>query len=143
MELDFFKLYLQSYMRDHGFSNQEIASDYVTSKAEAALNSFVNLTRHGYSHEGAKEVAIQDLMTGMGLSYREVISEILLNNFSSRLELKDMDFIEFWVDRFSGQITLFEGFEQENGIGLNEDLVENSKEVLVSRFDKYLVIHGL
>lgn len=143
MDLDYFKLYLRGYMSDHGSEKTEISSDFVSRRADEASNTFSNFRRHGYTVYAAEEAAIQDMMRGVGLSRREVVTAILLKNFKNRVELKDADFMEFWVDRFSNQSGIFDGFEEESGIGLSEALVENSREILVSRFDQYLITNGL
>lgn len=150
MEMDYFKQYLRNYLLDHGFDRKDIDSLTVKYNAERANDTFETMRRSGCSVDEAIELAIQDLFIGIGDSLRETVTEILLDKdsdrekkFSSRINVDDPDFLEYWLDRFSEQFAMFEDLQMEGGLGLDPKLLEEKKEVLLQRMDKYLTIYGL
>lgn len=143
MELDYFKQYLRNYMRDHGFDTPDLTSDIVDINADNANNTFETARRSGSSVDEAIELGLQDLFVGIGDSYRETLSDILLDHFKTRVNVDDVDFLEYWIGRFSEQYAMFMDLKMERGIGLDPKALEEKKEVLIQRMDKYLTIHGL
>lgn len=154
MELDYFRIYLQTYLSDHGFEPEVMENPIVINNIERANEEFETARRNGYTVEGAIELALQQLFIGIGDSPREALSEILVDEFGSRIgldesKLKDergkIDFqllLEFWTNRLSKRGVL-SGFELENGIGLDHDILEESRDIIFSRIDQHLNIHGI
>lgn len=143
MELDYFKMRLQSYLREHGFEPEEINSDIVSINADNANDTFEQSRRAGYSVDEAIELANQDLFVGIGESHREVFAEILLNKFNDRLNVKDQMFLEFWIGKLRERDYISKGFMLENGLGLDPGVLEQSRGDIVHRIDQYLKINGL
>lgn len=143
MELDYFKMRLQSYLREHGFEPEEINSDTVTINADNANDTFERSRRAGHSVDEAIELANQDLFVGIGESHREVFAEILLTQFNDRLNVKDQLFLEFWIGKLRERDYLVKGFVQENGLGLDPKVLEESRGTLIHRIDQYLKTNGL
>lgn len=155
MELDYFRTYLLTYLSDHGFEPEMMENPVVTGNIERANEEFEVARRNGYSVPGAVELALQQLFVGIGDSPREALSEILIDDFGSRLGLTDskqeselgqIDFqliLEFWIKRLSENPSVMQGFEMESGIGLDPDILEESRDKLISRIDQHLNIHGI
>ena len=55
MELDYFKLQLQSHLNDHGFEKDDLANDIVIDNAENANNTFEQMRRAGHTVDEAIE----------------------------------------------------------------------------------------
>lgn len=143
MELDYFKLQLQSHLNDHGFEKGDLVSDIVNHNSENANNTFEQMRRAGHTVDEAIEIAVADLFTGIGLSPRETLAEILLANFSKRINVKDQIFLEFWIDRIQNQFLIMDEFRLENGLGLNPSVLDESKGDFIHRIDQYLKANGL
>lgn len=143
MELDYFKMRLQSYLREHGFEPAEINSDIVSINADNANDTFETSRRAGHSVDESIELANKDLFSGIGESHREVFAEILLTKFNDRLNVKDQLFLEFWIGKLRERDHIVEGFMLENGLGLDPSELEESRGVIIHRIDQYLKINGL
>lgn len=143
MELDYFKLRLKSYLKEHGFDPEEIASSIVADNAEKANDTYEQSRRAGYSVDESIELATKDLFIGIGNSCREVFSEILLQKFNDRLNIKDQIFMEFWIGKLKEQHAIIQEFSLENGLGLDPRVLEESRGDLIHRIDQYLKTNGL
>ncbi len=143
MELDYFKLQLQSHLNDHGFEKDDLANDIVIDNAENANNTFEQMRRAGHTVDEAIEFALPDLYAGIGMSAREVLANILLTNFSKRINVKDQVFLEFWINRIRNEFVIMNEFRLENGLGLDPRVLEESRGDFIHRIDQYLKTNGL
>lgn len=143
MELDYFTLYLQNYLRDHGFELADIASPFAAENAELAAEAHEHLLRNGSTPEAARELALETLFACIGESPREVVAELLLNNFQDRLEIGSQSEMEHWIARLSESPALFDGFHQTPGLGLSRKKIEDAGPLLRDRVDKYFSAHGI
>lgn len=153
MELDYFRIYLQTYLSDHGFDPEVMEEALVVNNIERANEEFETSRRNGYTVDGAMEVALQELFIGIGDSPREALSDILIDEFGSRIGLDKMkldsekgklDFqliLEFWIKRLSQNVLT--DFMLKDGLGLDPDILEESRDKLISRIDQHLNIHGI
>ena len=143
MELDYFKMMLRSYLREHGFEPEDLESDIVASNADYANDTFESARRAGYSVDGSVELATQELHTGIGLSPREVFADLLINDFNDRLHVTDQMFLEFWIQKLSDCTSIIQEFSLKDGLGLDPAVLEESRGRLRHRIDQYLRTNGL
>lgn len=142
-ELDYWYLYLYNYLRDHHFTQEELDSEIVASKADSAAECFSNARRNGYDYFGAKELSMQQLFCGIGDSVYEILADILEEDFSNDLDLSDAKWYDFWIRTLVENIPdLFEGVE-ETDLGYVAESVESHRYELIGRIAIYLNSNGL
>lgn len=143
MELDYYTLYLRDYLRDHRFDPVEISSQLVKNNADTAAQTFEDYRKSGASVDGATEAALQDLFVGVGLSRIETAEDILEEEFSDRIHISEPLVLDFWTQELANDDRLWEDFEKEGELGLNQELVEEGMGTLLNRIDQFLTTHGL
>lgn len=142
MELDYFKLRLISYLKEHGFEAEDLEAPIVENNAETAGDTFETMRRNGMAVDEALEFSTQDLFSRIGESPREVFANILIKNFKHRLLLKDQESLELWIRRLSDQFVILEEFRLKDGLGLDPKVLEESRGDMIHRIDQYLNTHG-
>lgn len=143
MEPDYFKNYLQSYLNDHGFDPDDLEAPIVQNNADNANDTFEKMRRAGHSVDEAIEIALQDLFIGIGESPREVLANILVNDYKKRIKVDDQQFLEYWIEEIKKQYVIMQEFRLKDGLGLDPQVLEGSRGALIHRIDQYLNIHGL
>lgn len=83
-ELSFFRLKLESFLREH---HPELINDtaFVTTRAEEALTAYCDAIAQGFSHPEADSVASEVLYQGLHFSKYDTLISILENEFSEEL----------------------------------------------------------
>lgn len=145
MEIDYFKIQLQDYLKKEGFDleNRDVTAK-LDSNVKTAGDTFTRLRRNGYSVNGAIEVAVRDLYDDIGESPRSVLSRILVSRFADRINVPDTVFLDFWVDNLTSGNDLLQPFKvSETGIGLDPRVNDDREEELVDAIDQYLTTNGL
>ncbi|MCM1491079.1 MAG: DUF1896 domain-containing protein [Muribaculum sp.] len=143
MELDYFKLYLQNYLREHGFDDDVLFSDVVEDNADSANTTFANMRKAGYSYDGANELALKDLFIGIGSSQNEVSADYLEDWFRDRVMYDGFDSFNEWVEKLAKEDPIWKPYRIEEGIGLDEEMVETHKNEIIYEIDQFLNSHGL
>lgn len=141
--MNYFKLYLQNYMRQHSFEPSEITSDFVTDRAESAAQTFESFRKSGASIVGAQEVAIRDLFAGVGESIWDTASDILEENFAKRIEIERPMIQDFWTQQLSDNKDIWTPYAMTGGVGLDEEKVKLHRNDIIAEIDQFLISHGL
>lgn len=142
-QMNYFKLYLQHYMREHSFEQSDIASAFVEDRAELAAESFEQSRKAGYSVVGAMEIANRDLFTNVGASIWETAYDFLEEHFAQRIEIRRPLIHDFWTQKLCECREIWNEYLMEDGIGLNEELIELCHSDIERKIDQFLINHGL
>lgn len=134
---------LQSYLRDHGFEPTVLDEELVEVNAQNAKEEYDVAIKSGYSGLGATELAYVQLFRGIGDSPMEVLSDIFEDNFSERLNVNDQEEIRRWVNKISDESGILDKFKLSDGLGLDPNLIDGSRDKLISRIDQYLNTYGI
>lgn len=143
MELDYFYLYLRSYLRDHSFDTSDIESEIVGDNAASALQTYTDQVMAGNNNCGAMETALQDLFIGIGLSRDETAEDILEKHFRERINMEEPLVLEFWKQKLKEDVSIWDSFHIHGELGLNEELVRRGEGTLLNRIDQFLSNHGV
>lgn len=143
MELNYFTLYLRNYLRDHSFPHEDLEADIVKNNADTASDTYDTERKAGNTITGARELAFQDLFVGIGLSRMEASADILEEEFSDRIHILEPMVVDFWSQKLSEDDSIWESFHQDGELGLNQELVEEGKGILITRIDQFLTTHGV
>lgn len=144
MELDYFTLNLRNYLRDHGFSNEDLEADIVNINADTAARTYADERKAGNSVSGATELAQVNLFMGIGLSRIETAADILEEHFYDRIQIYEPLVVDLWSHKLAEDDSIWESFSKEGELGLNEELVEEGKKgILLNRIDQFLTNHGV
>jgi len=141
--MDYYKLHLQQYMKEHRFDHEDIHSEFVDDKADSAAQIYDDYRRSGASVDGAIEAAIAYLMTGIGSSRWEVAHEILEEHAGDRVRVDDPIILEFWTRIFADKMDIWTPYIIEGGMGLNDELVEANKSEILAAMDQFFISYGL
>ncbi len=143
MELDYFYLYLRNYLRDHSFDNDDLEDEIVKNNSEAATQTYSTEIKAGNNVSGATEVALIDLFVGIGLSRMETSADILEEHFSDRIQIFEPMVLDLWSQKLTEDESIWVSFHNEGELGLNKELVEEGKGILITRIDQFLTTHGV
>lgn len=141
--MDYFKLYLQNYMREHGFDYTDINSDFVQVRADIATQTFEDQRKAGNSVCGSEELAIRDLFTGVGESIWDTAYDLLEEKFSDRIEISYPMIHDFWTQKLKEYKELWRTYALKDGIGLNGELVDKNRVEIIEKINQFLTTHGL
>lgn len=143
MELDNYKLYLQNYLREHDFDDETLFSDIVENNADFANTTFAKMRKAGYSYFGANELALKDLFTGIGASQTETSRDFLEDWFMDRVKYNGYDSYDEWVEKVSKEDAIWKPYRIEDGLGLDEEMVEIHMNEIICEIDQFLTNHGI
>lgn len=143
MELNYYTLQLQKYLSDHRFEPKEIPGNFVSDRADIAMQSFEDYRRAGATEFGASEAAIHDMYAGVGSSRLEAACNLLEINFNDKMDLRDPKVLELWTRRIADEDAVWDGFFSEPGIGIDDTLIIERESVLCNRIDQFIKSYGI
>lgn len=98
MEMDDFRLYLQSHLRDHRFPEAD-NEQFIMFRADSAYNAFIAYRLEGRSVDMARELAMRILLDGLYVSRWDVIMQVIEEDLWLRIKPEDR---EKWAKLFLG-----------------------------------------
>lgn len=143
MELDNYKLYLQNYLREHDFDDDTLFSEIVDDNADSANTTFARMRQAGYSPLGANELALKDLFVGIGASRKETARDFLEDWFMKRVKYDGYKSYDEWTYKVAKEDAIWNPYRIEDGLGLDEEMVEIHMNEIISEIDQFLTNHGL
>lgn len=143
MELDNYKLYLQNYLREHDFDDDTLFSEIVEDNADSANTTFAKMRKAGYSPLGANELALKDLFVDIGASRKETARDFLEDWFMERVKYDGYKSYDEWTDKVAKEDAIWNPYSIEDGLGLDEEMVEIHMNEIISEIDQFLTNHGL
>lgn len=142
MKRDYYFAYLWNYLEEHGFDLAHIDVDFVRAKADGANKTYMDYIKSGYDGLQASELANQVLFTGVGATKEAIAEDYLEIEFDyriKRLESAELSSLkeELAKDSFWSQ------FEFESGVGIDEEMVESQRSMVLQYIDQFLMSYGL
>jgi len=86
-ELSYYGLYLQHYLQESRFQ-QASDADFIDGCATLAAETFERARREGYSVDGAQELAMEALLSGLHSSAYALLTDVLENEFEDEVPLE-------------------------------------------------------
>lgn len=83
-ELSYFRLKLESYMRDH-HPDRLGETEFITARADMALTTYCDAVAQGFTHPEAESMASEVLYQGLHFSKYDTIVSVLENEFNKEL----------------------------------------------------------
>ena len=83
-ELSYFRLKLESYMRDH-HPERLGETEFITARADMALTAYCNTVAQGFTHPEAESMASEVLYQGLHFSKYDTLVSVLENEFDKEL----------------------------------------------------------
>lgn len=83
-ELSYFRLKLESYMRDH-HPDRLGETEFITARADMALTTYCDAVAQGFTHPEAESMASEVLYQGLHFSKYDTLVSILENEFNKEL----------------------------------------------------------
>lgn len=83
-ELSYFRLKLESYMRDH-HPDRLGETEFITARADMALTTYCDAVAQGFTHPEAESMASDVLYQGLHFSKYDTLVSILENEFNKEL----------------------------------------------------------
>lgn len=143
MELDYFSLYLRNYLRDHGFSQSELDSPIIAINADSAARTYEEYRKSGANVDGSNEAALGVLFIGVGLSKTEVATDMLEEEFKDRINIDEPMVLDFWSQKIADEKSIWDSLYKDGELGLNKELVDEGKDLLLVRINQFLNSHVL
>lgn len=141
-DFNYYYLYLLQYLRSNKY---EVENDHPQLQANsiAALDAFEDARRNGATVTMAEEEAIRVLFTNIGESEYNIVSELILENFSDTIDLDCEEAVEYWTNQVMTDIPdLFDGFDRM-AIGLDPLDLSIMENEIVGKIVIYLSDNGL
>lgn len=127
---------LTDYLDDHRFPKETWTSEIVYANSENAAQAFEDAGRQGYPVFGCNEFANKALFEKIGDSEYETIEDILGREFRDTFNVEDAP--GYWEKTvLEACPNLFDGFRIEGGLGLDPDLLDTKRKVIVDRIVEY------
>lgn len=83
-ELSYFRLKLESYMRDH-HPERLGETEFITARADMALTAYCDTVAQGFTHPEAESMASEVLYQGLHFSKYDTLVSVLENEFDKEL----------------------------------------------------------
>jgi len=80
-ELSYYGLYLLNHLRENRFP-QSSDKEFITARAELAADAYEQARRNGQPAANAHELAMAELTKGLRLSKRNILRDVVENEFS-------------------------------------------------------------
>ncbi|CDN30702.1 hypothetical protein BN938_0597 [Mucinivorans hirudinis] len=84
-EFSYYGLYLQNYLREN-HPDKATDTDFITTRADQAAELYEQSRREGATPDGAQELAMAALVSGLHFSPYNTIVEVLWNEFENEVE---------------------------------------------------------
>ena len=144
MEPDYFKNYLQDYVRNHGFGDAAALSDKVLDNADLAKKEYDDCLNAGYDGMGALELALRTLFIGIGDSSMEAADYFLEDTFIHIVpEFENSEVYDEWVRKVAENEEIWKDYRIENGLGLDKELLETNRYEIIGSIDQFLKENGI
>ena len=91
-ELSYYGLYLRHYLQENRFE-QTSDTDFISSRAALAAETFGRARCEGYSVGGAQELAMEALLEGLHRSAYALLTDVLANEFEGEVPLEAREVI--------------------------------------------------
>ena len=141
-DLNYFYFYLLNYLQENRF---QVEADHpqIVANASAALDIFEEARRKGSDITQAEEEAMSMLITNIGESEYNIVTEIILENFRDTIDLDCEAAVEYWTPQIMTDIPdLFVGFDRM-AVGVDPLDLDIRKNEIVGAIVTYLSDNGL
>lgn len=141
-DFNYFYLYLLNYLQVNKY---QVERDHpqIIANSIAALDVFEEARRNGSDLVNAEELAMSVLLTNIGKSEYDTITELILENFGDTIDLDTEAAVEYWTNQLLIDIPdLFDGVDRL-AIGVDPLDLEIMETEIVGRIVIYLFDHGL
>lgn len=141
-DLDFFMRKLLGFLVTNKFMLDPDIHQVVQNVIDAE-NAFYEQRLAGKLVPEALEIAEDTLFQNVGLSQYDIVTEILMENYSDNFELDSEQAMEYWTIRVLTEIPdLFEGFDP-SVIGIDRFELDTNYNAVVGRIVNFMSDNGI
>lgn len=142
-ELDYFRLYLVTYLNDNKIDIDVNTLEVIDSNTDTAYSTYCDELKNGMTISDAMEAAIKELFQNVGVSEYSIVSDVLVDEFKDDMSLETDDEIKSATRDIRASIpNLFEGISRCK-IGISPEDIDKTKTIITGRISQFIDDHGL